>query len=231
MELLLDCSSTCLVGSILFLAAVLAGYLVCPSTQKDVSNSTPITRVLPRNRSESLCLSPLRLRKLVLKNRVVRAAAFGGATVNDLIDMHTAVARGGAAMTTIAYAAVSNDGRTFSSQLLLSDEALVPELERLSAAVHEAGAAISIQLTHAGSFADRKVTGEQQVAPSRLFNPAGFDFPREMTEADMARVARQFGDAASLVKRAGFDAVEVHMGHGYLLSQFLCPFTNRRADR
>jgi 2,4-dienoyl-CoA reductase-like NADH-dependent reductase (Old Yellow Enzyme family) len=128
-------------------------------------------------------------------------------------------------MTTVAYASVSGDGLTFRSQLLLcgSDDAdaragLVTasdvDLRRLIDGVHENGAAISFQLTHAGGFADHRVTGRRQLGPSRVFNPAGFDWCREMTAADMQRVLTRFVDAATRLQRLGVDAVEIHCGHG-----------------
>jgi len=130
----------------------------------------------------------------------------------------------------VAYAAISPTGRTFASQLVLTADQ-EPTLARLTAAVHAAGGRVAVQLTHAGAFADRRVTGEQQIAPSVIFNPAGFDFAREMTEADCDAIVAQFAAAAQVAVAAGFDAVELHAGHGYLLSQFLTPFCNRRYDR
>lgn len=201
-----------------------------------VANTTKVKRRFPTSREDARCLSPLSLRSgLILKNRVIRAAAFGGSSVDDLIRTHVEVAKGGVAMTTIAYAAVSPGGRTFDTQILLTggddNNALLRDLRRLTSAVHDAGAAISIQLTHAGSFSDRKVTKVRQLAPSPRFNPAGIDFPKAMDGEDLKAVKSDFVSAALLVKSAGFDCVELHVGHGYLLSQFLCPFTNFRTDR
>eukprot|EP00040_Diaphanoeca_grandis_P003078 m.23681 g.23681 ORF g.23681 m.23681 type:complete len:480 (+) comp14308_c0_seq1:125-1564(+) len=205
--------------------------LVAPTSQNvdEIRNVRPVARQLPTNIDTSLIFQPLTLRGLVLKNRVIRAAAFGGSTIDDTIQTHVAVAEGGVGMTTIAYAAVSADGRTFGTQLVLTEDNL-EDLKRLTSQVHDAGAAVSIQLTHAGSFSDRSVTKAVQLAPSSLFNPAGFDWPKEMDTADMRQVASEFASAAIVCQRAGFDAVEVHMGHGYLLSQFLSPYTNRRTD-
>jgi hypothetical protein len=98
------------------------------------------------------CLEPITLRGVTLKNRVIRAAAFGGADLDDLIRTHVEVARGGVAMTTVAYAAVSPTARTFASQVVLTPDA-VQSLRTLTDAVHAAGAKIAVQLTHAGSFA------------------------------------------------------------------------------
>jgi 2,4-dienoyl-CoA reductase-like NADH-dependent reductase (Old Yellow Enzyme family) len=108
---------------------------------------------------------------------------------------------------------------------------IVPALRRLTDAVHGEGAAASLQLGHCGYFADTRVIGGRPIGASRVFNTYGLSFPRPMTEADMERVVGDFAAAARLAREAGFDAVELHFGHGYLVSQFLSPFTNRRRDR
>jgi 2,4-dienoyl-CoA reductase-like NADH-dependent reductase (Old Yellow Enzyme family) len=106
----------------------------------------------------------------------------------------------------------------------------LPGLRRLTDAVHREGAAAAIQLAHAGWFANPRASGARALAPSRVFSPYGMGFPRAMREADFARLRGAFADAARLAVEAGFDAFEIHMGHGYLLSQFLSPYTNRRRD-
>ena len=103
-------------------------------------------------------------------------------------------------MTTLAYCCVSADGRTFATQLVLEESSL-PSFTEITRRVKASGTTIAAQLTHAGAFADRHVIGTQQVAPSRVFNSAGFDFPKAMGEADMARVAEDFGRAAGVAKR------------------------------
>ena len=181
--------------------------------------------------------TPLRLRGLTLRNRVIKAAAFeagcdtSGAPLPSLIAHHREVAAGGAALTTVAYASVSVDGRSFASQLLLTERA-APGLRALADAVHSEGGAAALQLTHAGSFAKPslgRVSGPQ-LAPSRIFNPAAFNFSRAMTRKDMNRLVADFRAGAALAVACGMDAIEVHLGHGYLLSQFLSPFANRRTD-
>ena len=196
--------------------------------------ATDIPECIPANLDSAQVFRPLRLgNSLELKNRFVRAAAFGGCTEQELMRVHGDVALGGAAMTTVAYGCVSANGRTFEAQLLLAgpgSEKTLQMLSRVAAHVHHKGAKIAIQLTHAGAFADRAVTNEVQLAPSSVFNPAGFDWPRAMSAEDMATVKRDFAAAAAAVKAAGFDAVELHAGHGYLLSQFLSPASNLRQD-
>lgn len=172
---------------------------------------------------------------LSLRNRVVRAATFEGMCTREgvptdsLVRLHALVAQGGAGMTTVAYGAVHPDGRSFGAQLILRERSL-PMLRRLTAAVHEHGCAASVQLTHAGYFADAGVTGVRAMGASAVLNPASFSWPRTMSEPDFARLEADFAGAVRVARRAGFDAVEVHAGHGYLLSQFLSPHTNRRTD-
>jgi 2,4-dienoyl-CoA reductase-like NADH-dependent reductase (Old Yellow Enzyme family) len=171
---------------------------------------------------------------LVLRNRVVRAAAFAGGDLSEQVATHTEVAAGGVALTTIAYTSVAPGGRTFASQLLLTPEAAPPDLYLIARAVHAHGALLSFQLTHAGSFADVSIAGSgmaRAIAPSPVFELATMSRPREATETDLDQLVDAFASAARVAVGLGeADAVEVHLGHGYLLSQWLCPATNRRTD-
>jgi 2,4-dienoyl-CoA reductase-like NADH-dependent reductase (Old Yellow Enzyme family) len=175
-----------------------------------------------------------RLGPITLRNRVIKAATFEGmargALVSDsLVEFHRRMAAGGVGMTTLAYVAVSGDGRTYRHQLWMRDE-VMGGLRRLTGAVHAEGSLAAVQLGHAGYFASKAAIGTTPVGPSRVFNPAGLAYSRAAGEADLDRVAADFGRAATLAVGAGFDALEIHLGHGYLLSQFLSPFTNRRRD-
>jgi 2,4-dienoyl-CoA reductase-like NADH-dependent reductase (Old Yellow Enzyme family) len=195
--------------------------------------------VLPPDGPAAKAFEPAPLGPLRLRNRLVKAATYegmtpGGTPSDALITFHRELAAGGVAMTTVAYGAVSPDGRTFGDQLCLRPE-IVPGLRSLADAVHAEGAAASIQLAHAGFFSKvRRRDGTAPRGPSTMLNPygasAGVPLARAMTEADLATVIDDFGRAAALAVEAGFDAVEVHLGHGYLLSQFLSPATNRRRD-
>ncbi|HUO48683.1 MAG TPA: NADH:flavin oxidoreductase [Acidimicrobiales bacterium] len=178
--------------------------------------------------------SPGRLGPVELRNRIVKSATnegmARGAVVSDaLVEFHRRMAAGGAAMTTLAYVSVSSDGRTYRHQLWMRDEVL-DGLVRLVDAVHGEGAAAAVQLGHSGYFANKAATGVQPVGPSKVFNPAGLAYSRPATVGDLDRLEADFAAAAVAAAGAGFDAVEVHLGHGYLLSQFLSPFTNRRTD-
>jgi 2,4-dienoyl-CoA reductase-like NADH-dependent reductase (Old Yellow Enzyme family) len=178
--------------------------------------------------------APARLGSLRLRNRIVKAATFEGMSrdglvTEPLVEYVARFAAGGAGMTTLAYCAVSSEGRTYRHQLWMRRDVL-PGLRRLVGAVHAEGAAAAIQLAHAGWFANPRASGAPALAPSRVFSPYGMGFPRAMRDADLARLRDAFADAGRLAVEAGFDALEIHMGHGYLLSQFLSPYTNRRRD-
>jgi len=152
-----------------------------------------------------------------------------GLVTDRLIAWHREFAAGGVGTTTLAYCAVSAAGRTYPHQIWMRPEAL-PGLRRFTDAIHADGAHAAIQLGHAGWFAPPKVTGVPPLGPSRQFSPHAQAFSRAMTDADFDALTAQFADAARLAVEAGFDALEVHLGHGYLLSQFLSPWNNRRTD-
>jgi len=184
--------------------------------------------------SPSPVFAPGKLADLALRNRVIRAGCFEGMCQHEspserLLEHHRAVAAGGAAMTTVAYCGVSRSGLAFGHEMWMREE-IVPMLRRITDAVHREGAAASIQLGHCGFFASSRVIGHRPLGPSRKFCTFRLSVCREMTGRDMAQIREDFGRASALAVEAGFDAVEIHSGHGYLLSQFLSPWTNHRRD-
>ncbi|MEW2359072.1 NADH:flavin oxidoreductase [Spirillospora sp. NPDC029432] len=179
-------------------------------------------------------LAPARLGPLTLRNRVIKAATFEGATpdalvTDELIEYHRRPAAGGVGMTTVAYCAVAPEGRTERRQIWMRPEA-VPGLRRLTDAIHAEGAAVSAQIGHAGPVADAKSNGLPGLSAGRFFNPIGMRFTKPATAADIERVTRAHATAARLAIEAGFDAVEMHFGHNYLASSFLSPKLNKRKD-
>ncbi len=182
----------------------------------------------------STFFTPGKLGPLVLRNRSIRAAAFEGMSQHNgvtskLIDYHHAVAAGEVGMTTIAYAAINKSGLSFPHQLWLRSE-ILPDLQRLVQAIKKEGAAASIQIGHCGNMASKKLTSLQPLAPTGGINWYGPTFPRTMKKKDIRQTIEDFRNAIDICAEAGFDAVEVHAGHGYLISQFLSPYTNRRKD-
>ncbi|MBS9534075.1 NADH:flavin oxidoreductase [Mycobacterium sp. M1] len=179
-------------------------------------------------------LSPAKLGPVSLRNRVIKAATFENRTPNalvsdDLIEFHRVVAAGGVGMTTVAYCAVSPGGRTSGDGLWMRPEA-VAGLRRLTDAVHAEGAAVSAQIGHAGPVADARSNKARALAPIRFFNPIGMRFAKKADRDDIAGVIAAHADAARIAVDAGFDAVEIHLGHNYLASSFLSPLVNRRRD-
>lgn len=156
--------------------------------------------------------------------------AYGNSPSEDLFNYHTAVSKGGVGMTTVAYASVSKSGVSFNNQLWMREE-IVPGLKKLTDSVHSYGAKASIQLGHCGNMTHRATCGCTPVGASGGFNLYSPTFVRKLKEDEIYRIVKDFGHAVRLAREAGFDCVEIHAGHGYLISQFLSPFTNRRHDR
>lgn len=183
--------------------------------------------------------SAINIGPITLRNRFIKAGANEGMTptglpTRALVKHHRDLATGGIGMTTVAYAAVARDGPTFPHQMHMHAN-VVPHLRRLTDTVHREGAAACLQITHAGSFTMMRHGGCRSAPTASVGLNAfgmlyGVFFQRAMNETDMANVAAQFADAAPLARECGFDAVEIHMGHGYLLNQFLSPLSNRRRD-
>jgi len=170
-----------------------------------------------------------------LANRFVRSATWEGMAADDgactprLIGLMTDLAKGGLGLIITSHAYVSREGQAGPWQLGVYSDALVPGLESMVKAVHENGGKIVMQLAHAGFFANAKLTGRTPMAPS---NVEGFAKSprREMTAEDIRNVVKSYCAAAKRAQNAGFDGVQIHAAHGYLLSQFLSPAFNRRSD-
>jgi len=178
---------------------------------------------------------PARLGPVELRNRVVKAATFegrtpGGQVTDDLIDYHLAVSRGGVGLTTVAYLAIAPEGRTHAEQIVVGEHSLAG-LARLAEAVHATGAKISGQVGHAGPVANGRSNRARAISASPMPSPLSMQMIRTATEADLARVTAAYVSAAGTLVRAGFDVLELHMAHSYLLSSFLAPGLNRRTDR
>lgn len=184
--------------------------------------------------------SPIVIGPLTLKNRFIKSATNEGMSAQgvpsrQLVKLHSALVAGGVALTTVAYCAVSSDGRTLPNQLTLTQVSL-PHFKALTDGVHEKGGLASAQITHGGCFTFiRERSTQRPLSASGGFNKiglmSGMFFKQAMDEADMQQVVREFAQGARLARQAGFDAVEIHMGHGYLLSQFISPMYNKRRDQ
>lgn len=180
-------------------------------------------------------LAPATLGPVRLRNRTVKAATFEGRTpdgqvTQELIDYHLAVAEGGIGLTTVAYLAVTPEGRTHAEQVVVGPDTEAG-LARMAEAVHATGARIAGQVGHAGPVANGRSNGVHAIAASRMPSPLSMQMVRAATEADLTRVTGAYVAAARTLVRAGFDVLELHMAHNYLISSFLAPALNRRRDR
>ena len=177
---------------------------------------------------------PTRLGPLTLRNRIIKAATFEGVmphgrVTDELVEFHAEVARGGAAMTTVAYCAVSPGGRVHRDTLVL-DGPTGRHLRRLTDAVHDEGALAAAQIGHAGLVANQISNRTRSLAPSTRISAPAMGVVKAATGRQLEQVARDFEVAARVAVDAGFDALEVHLGHNYLLSSFMSPNLNKRTD-
>lgn len=184
--------------------------------------------------------APATLGGLELRNRFIKAATFEGMTPNGqpgerLREFHQGIAQGGVGLTMISYCTTDPDGRIMDSMMYLHD-GIAEELASLIAELKASGTKVCGQMTHCGHFSqNRKLQGsEPPKGPSRMFVPigltAGRAFAPSMTHEDINAMVEGYREGAAFMKRVGFDAIEVHFGHGYGLSQFISPKTNRRTD-
>jgi 2,4-dienoyl-CoA reductase-like NADH-dependent reductase (Old Yellow Enzyme family) len=182
----------------------------------------------------SKLFTPVTIGPLTLRNRTIRSAAFesmcpGNAPSKMLLDYHQSVAAGGVGMTTVAYASVTQSGLSFASQLWMRPE-IVPGLRELTDTIHREGAAAGIQLGHCGNMSHKSICGVTPISASTGFNLYSPTFVRGMRREELPEMAKAYGQAVNLARESGFDSVEIHAGHGYLISQFLSPYTNHRHD-
>ncbi len=185
------------------------------------------------------CFSEARINGLTLKNRIIKAATYEGMTQNalptqKLHKFHVDIAKGGTAMTTLAYCATEADGRIHSNMMYM-DEYIRQPLSQLVDDIHSAGAKVSGQLAHCGNFSKNKdLNKSRPQGPSFTLNmiglPHGMIFADAMSHKDIDQFIQTYENAARFMKSVGFDCIEIHFGHGYGLSQFISPKTNKRTD-
>jgi 2,4-dienoyl-CoA reductase-like NADH-dependent reductase (Old Yellow Enzyme family) len=186
--------------------------------------------------------SPAMLGKLPLKNRILKAATYEGKTPDGvpgdlLLDFHRSVVEGGTAMTTIGYCTTEADGR-INDQMMWLHEGVRDRVVHMNSELKKAAPDVKIsgQMTHCGNFSkNRKLQRlKRPLGPSRQFNmlgaPSGLPFAGSMTVQDIDYLVQTYFDAARFMQETGFDALEIHFSHGYGLSQFISPKTNRRND-
>lgn len=177
----------------------------------------------------------VKIGKMSMKNRFIRSSTWEGMAGEDgeategLIGLYRRLARGGVGLILTGHAYVTKKGKANSRQLGIDDDRLIPGLKRMTDAVHSEGVKIAVQLGHAGSQGNFD-TGLTPCAPSAVQERATGNMPAEMTVDEIRTLVSEYADAARRAMEAGFDAIEIHAAHGYLLSQFLSPYSNRRND-
>lgn len=173
---------------------------------------------------------------LVLQNRIIRSATWEGMCDPDgrpsdkLIDTYGDLARGGVGLIISGYTYIRPEGKQNPGKMGLYSDQFEDDYKRLTQRVHEEGGTIAIQLVHAGGQADPKAAGRQTVAPSGIKSDAFRGQPLELTVLEIEAISDAFAQAAKRARDWGFDAVQIHGAHGYLISQFLSPLTNQRSD-
>ena len=185
------------------------------------------------------CFSEVTIKSLTLRNRLIKAATFegkspGGIPSEALVRFHERIGQGGIGMTTIAYCAAEPDGRIHENMMYMH-EGIRPELERFIRTVQATGAKVSGQLGHCGAFTKNlEFSGKRPLGPSKGTNALGLAYGlsriAEMTKPQIRERVQVIGRAAAFMKSVGFDAIEIHFGHGYGISQFISPKTNQRKD-
>ncbi|MGB9868105.1 MAG: tRNA-dihydrouridine synthase [Bacillota bacterium] len=181
--------------------------------------------------------SPIRVNQLLIPNRIVMPpmatymATEEGAITQQVIQHYRD--RASAGLVIVEHCYVRKQGRVNPRQIGIHSPEMLEGLRALARAVHEAGGRIAIQISHAGSATTQEVSGEQPVGPSDVVHPVRGKPdrpPRAFLEEELPALAQDYARAASMAREAGFDAVEIHGAHGYLLNQFTSPLTNHRTD-
>jgi len=183
----------------------------------------------------SKLFEPGEINGMELANRFVRSATWEGMAAEDgsctpkLISLMADLARGGVGLIISSHSYVQKVGQAGYGQIGIYEDSMIPGLAKMTTAVHDQRGRIVCQLAHAGFFANAKFSGQTPIAPSNVEGIAKTP-RREMTQEDIAGVVKAFADAAGRAKSAGFDGVQIHGAHGYLVSQFISPMFNLRAD-
>lgn len=186
------------------------------------------------------CLStPINIGRLSVPNRFVRSATHdylasdrNGTITPAQLELYRRLAEGQVGLIITGHAYVHLSGKASPRQIAVDDDARIPGLSQLASAVHQTGSGslVFLQISHAGRQTRPGLCGQQPIAPSAVFDPVSKISPREVSSEEISQIIDWFVQAARRARQAGFDGVQLHAGHGYLLSSFISPHTNRRTD-
>lgn len=185
----------------------------------------------------SILFEPIKINNMKVPNRFMRSsthyrcADISGGVTDLMIKVYENLAKGGVGLISTGHAYVSEDGKADSTMLGAHHDNLIAGLKKLVSAVHKYDSKIMLQLNHAGRQTKSSTLGQTPLAPSAVYNPLTEETPRACTEKEIEIIIEAFGAAAKRAVKAGFDAVQIHSCHGYLASQFISPYTNRREDK
>jgi NADPH2 dehydrogenase len=185
-----------------------------------------------------LLLKPLKVGSLLLSNRLVMPpmatskAEPDGKVSQAILDYYAEKSEGGyISLIIVEHSFISQEGKASENQMSIADESVVENLKKLAEVIHRNGSKCIMQINHAGSAAEKEIIGTIPVVPSAVVNPRKEnDIPHELTTNEISNIVTAFQNAASRVKSSGFDGVEIHSAHGYLLNQFFSPLSNKRTD-
>ncbi|MDY6933012.1 MAG: NADH:flavin oxidoreductase [Spirochaetota bacterium] len=174
---------------------------------------------------------------LSISNRFVRSATAeclasdDGRITEEYLRAYERLAKGGVGLIISGNMYINAIGKAIPRMLVIDKDEMIDDLSKVTQMVHQHGAKIVAQLNHGGRQCDSKVLGIKTIAPSPVRYRLTFVKPREMSENEIEETIECFGEAARRVKEAGYDGVQIHAAHGYLINQFLSGYTNRRSDR
>ena len=184
-----------------------------------------------------MLFEPGQIASLELKNRLVRSATAEkmsdkeGRPEQAMLDLYAELARGGVGLIITGHAFVHESGKAHPTMTGIHRDDLIPSLQALANIVHQEGGKVVVQINHAGRQTSEEIIGRTPVAPSPVLQVKGGSRPHELTEAEIEELIAAFGRAAGRAKEAGFDGVQLHGAHGYLINQFCSPASNWRRDR
>ena len=185
----------------------------------------------------SILFEPIELNGMRVPNRLVRSATndrradLSGKVNDSLIAVYEALAAGGVGLIITGHAYVMWNGKASPEMIGIHEDGMIPDLKRLVQAVHKYDSKVMLQINHAGRQTSTATIGETPVAPSAVFNPLTEETPKELTAEEIEALIDAYVAATQRAISAGFDAVQIHCAHGYLGSQFISPYTNKRADQ
>ncbi len=185
----------------------------------------------------SILFTPIEINGMTVPHRIMRSATCGrcaevsGHVTDRFVRVHEELAAGGAGLIVTGHAYVKWNGKASVNMLGAHQDDLIPGLKRVTEAVHRYDCKIVMQLNHAGTRTSTAITGEPTVAPSSVYNSLYNETPRAFTSEEIEELIEAYGAAAGRALSAGFDGVQIHGAHGYLVSQFMSPLTNQRKDK